>query len=181
MAHHNRLVCTSPGSPAFTVSLFPAPKTELISNNSQIVPFQQQGVFHTCSLEVPAYTPEITVTQTSDTTALVQFAGNWPSHVEDVWLKIDYDGGVAQAFLNSRLLTDHIYCGQTWSIGLKDFYNELEQSTLRLTITPLRKGTVHTFVNQAQVERFEGVEIAVFHRIEVIPHYRVALLPAVQK
>jgi Beta-galactosidase len=181
VAHHNQLLFTSPGSTQFTVSLFPAPKSELCTNTGQNVPFETAGLFHTYSLEVPAYKPEITITQPSDKTALVQFAGDWPSHVEDVWLEIDYDGDVAQAFLNSRLLTDHIHFGKTWSIGLKDFYNQLEQSTLHLTITPLRKGTVHTFINQAQVERFEGIEIAVFHRIDVIPHYRVALLPASQR
>ncbi|WP_336773843.1 beta-galactosidase [Paenibacillus sp. MMO-58] len=178
VAHHNQLVFTSPGSTACKVSLFPAPMPELIANNGMAVKLETVGLFHTYSIEVPAYTPEIAVTRPSDHTALLQFAGNdWPSHVEDVWLEIDYDGDVAQAFLNGKLLTDHIHFGKTWSIGLKDFYTQLEQSTLHLTITPLRKGTVHTFINQAQVERFEGVEIAVFHRIEIIPHYRVALLP----
>nr|WP_150106712.1 beta-galactosidase [Paenibacillus sp. JDR-2] len=178
VAHRNQLVFTSPGSTACKVSLFPAPQPELIANNGMAVHLETEGLFHTYSIEVPAYTPEIEVTMPSDHTALLQFAGNdWPSHVEDVWLEIDYDGDVAQAFLNGKLLTDHIHFGKTWSIGLKDFYNQLEQSALHLTITPLRKGTVHTFINQAQVERFEGVEIAVFHRIEVVPHYRVALLP----
>ncbi|GMK45268.1 hypothetical protein PghCCS26_23960 [Paenibacillus glycanilyticus] len=178
VAHRNQLVFTSPSSTACKVSLFPAPKTELIANNGMAVKSETKGLFHAYSIEIPAYTPEIEVTKPSEHTALLQFAGNdWPSHVEDLWLEIDYDGDVAQAFLNGKLLTDHIHFGKTWSIGLKDFYNQLEQSTLHLTITPLRKGTVHTFINQAQVERFEGVEIAVFHRIEIIPHYRVALLP----
>ena len=46
---------------------------------------------------------------------------------------------------------------------------------LQLAITPIRKGTTHTFVNQAFVERFEGVEIAAFHEIKAVPHYVTAL------
>ncbi|MCA0755422.1 beta-galactosidase [Paenibacillus sp. N4] len=181
IAHHNQLVCTSPGRSAISVSLFPAPKTELRTHTGQTVPFQAEGLFQSCTLEFPAYTPHITVTKPTDKSALLQFAGDWPSHVEDVWLEIDYDGDVAEAYLNGKLMTDHIHYGKTWCIGLKDFYNQLEQSTLHLSITPQRKGTVHTIVNQAQVERFEGVEIAVFHRIEAIPHYRVSLFPASQR
>ncbi|MBB3108155.1 hypothetical protein FHS18_000183 [Paenibacillus phyllosphaerae] len=181
IAHHNQLVCSSPGSSSIAVSLFPAPKSEMRTNTGQTVPFQAEGLFHTYTLEFSAYVPQITITNPTEKSALLQFAGDWPSHVEDVWLEIDYDGDVAEAFLNGKLLTDHIHYGKTWSIGLKDVYNQLEQSTLHLSITPLRKGTVHTFINQAQVERFEGVEIAVFHRIEAIPHYRVSLFPAAQR
>jgi beta-galactosidase len=73
------------------------------------------------------------------------------------------------------MITDHIHYGEAWPIGLKQFKDELEDGELHLNITPLRKGTVHTFVNQALVERFEGVEIAVFHEIKPIPYYSSAL------
>ncbi|MBB3112359.1 hypothetical protein FHS18_004460 [Paenibacillus phyllosphaerae] len=181
IAQQGQLVCTSPGSSALSVSLFPAPATELRTNTGQPVPFETAGLFQDYKFELASYTPQLTITKPSDKTALLQFAGDWPAHVEDVWLEIDYDGDVAEAFLDGTLLTDHIHYGKTWSIGLKNFYTKLEQATLHLRITPLRKGTVHTFVNQAQVERFEGVEIAVFHRIEAIPHYRVSLAPAARR
>ncbi|WP_336790350.1 beta-galactosidase [Paenibacillus sp. MMO-177] len=182
VSHLDQLIFTSPGNPEFKVSLFPPPANELYTNNGMAVQLKREGLFHTYSLDVPVYTPELDIAKPSDQTAILQFHdSDWPSHVEDVWLEIDYDGDVAQAFLNDKLLTDHIHFGKTWSIGLKDFYNQLGHATLHLTITPLRKGTVHTFINQAQVERFEGVEIAVFHRIEVIPHYRISLLPVINK
>ncbi|MNE90523.1 hypothetical protein D3C80_1880460 [compost metagenome] len=82
---------------------------------------------------------------------------------------------MAGAYLDNRLLTDHIHYGEVWPIGLKSFKDDLENKQLHLSITPLRKGTVHTFVNQALVERFEGVEIAVFHRIQAVPYYKAAL------
>ncbi|MGG1553455.1 hypothetical protein [Paenibacillus ferrarius] len=76
--------------------------------------------------------------------------------------------------MNDRLITDHIHYGKPWHIGLKQFQTELEGQSLVLSITPLRKGTVHTFVNQALVERFDGMEIASFHNIRAIPHYTAA-------
>ncbi|CAH1221758.1 hypothetical protein PAECIP111892_05038 [Paenibacillus auburnensis] len=174
-AHNDQLVCTSKGNRTFNVSLFPAPALELRSTAGQLGGLQQEGVFSTYSLELPEYKPEITVTKPAEKTAIIEVSPSWPAHVDDVWLEIDYDGDVAEAFLGDRLLTDNIQFGQIWSIGLKSSYNQLEQDKFHLSITPLRKGTVHTYINQAQIEVFEGVEIAVFHRIEAVPQYRAVL------
>ncbi|NUU74926.1 beta-galactosidase [Paenibacillus xylanilyticus] len=177
--NQHQLVCTSMGVSRFDVSLYPAPAHDLQTKNANSIPCQKEEstFFATYTLELPEYTPDVLVTKPAEKSALLQFAGEWPSHVHDVWLEVDYEGDVAEAFLNGRLITDHVYYGKTWSIGLKEFYTQLESSTLHLSITPQRRGTVHTFVNQAQIERFEGVEIAEFHRIEAIPQYQVALYP----
>ena len=175
-AHNDQLICTSLGFRSFSVSLFPAPEQELRPTAGKLEAVQQEGIFSTYSLELPEYKPEIIVTQPAEKTAVLEIPALWPAHVDDVWLEIDYDGDVAEAYLGDKLLTDHIHFGQTWSIGLKSSYTQLEQDKLCLSITPLRKGTVHTYINQAQIEVFEGVEIAVFHRIEAVPQYRTALV-----
>ncbi|WP_042196065.1 beta-galactosidase [Paenibacillus camerounensis] len=175
-AQNDQLVCNSLGFPSFSVSLYPAPADELRPAFGQLGPVQHEGVFSTYSVQLPEYTPEISVVKPAEKTAIIEVGTSWPSHVEDVWLEIDYDGDVAEAFLGDKLLTDNIHFGQPWSIGLKSSYNQLEKDKLHIAITPLRKGTVHTYINQAHIEVFEGVEIAVFHRIEAIPQYRVALV-----
>ncbi|ASA23245.1 hypothetical protein [Paenibacillus donghaensis] len=76
------------------------------------------------------------------------------------------------------MLTDYIHYGHTWQIRLYQVKEALTEHELNLSITTLRKGTVHSHVNPAYLERFEGVEIAVFHRIEAIPHYQASLFTA---
>ncbi|WJH29538.1 beta-galactosidase [Paenibacillus sp. CC-CFT742] len=176
---NHQLICTSTGSSHIAVSLYPNPEQDLQAQNSSTVHCQHGGstLFTTYTIDMPEYTPEVLIEKPAEKSALLQFAGEWPAHVHDVWLEVDYEGDVAEAFLNGRLITDHISYGKTWSIGLKEFYTQLEFSELHLSITPQRRGTVHTFVNQAQIERFEGVEIAEFRRIEAIPQYQVALYP----
>lgn len=169
-----QLVCTSPGEEEFNVSLFPTPAKELQISTGALDK-KQQGLFTTYSVTTAPYDPQVSIDQLSEQSAMLQIDTSWAEHVSDVFLTVEYDGDVAAAYLGNQMLTDHIHYGEPWEIGLKAFQLELENQHLHLHITPLRKGTVHTFVNQAFVERFEGVEIAKFHRIEAIPHYEVRL------
>ncbi|CAM4323892.1 hypothetical protein FHS16_000845 [Paenibacillus endophyticus] len=177
-AKDERLVATSEGKASWSVSIAPALPEKALLASMGAVQAKREGLFQTYLIEVPAYEPALTVSKPLERSALVELDTNWPNHVSDVFLKVAYDGDVAAAYLDNQLLTDHIHYGEAWPIGLKQFKDDLEHKQLHLSITPLRKGTVHTFVNQALVERFEGVEIAVFHAIEPIPYYTVALYQA---
>jgi Beta-galactosidase len=174
-AHNNRLVCTSTNSEV-TVFLLNSETMDLRSDKGTLER-KKDGVFETIKISIPAFEPSLTVSKPSGRSALLKIDNEWPAEVNDVWLHIDYEGDVAEAYLGARLLTDHIYYGHPWHIGLKQFQNDLDKGDVHLTITPVRKGTVTTFVNQAQVERFEGVEIAEFRSILAIPEYQVSLFP----
>ncbi|PDO09288.1 MAG: hypothetical protein BLM47_13460 [Candidatus Reconcilbacillus cellulovorans] len=154
-AAKGQLYCTSPGERNIKVSLFPAPEKHLRASTGT-VEMKRDGLFVTCSVEVPPYEPAVRVTQPFDRSALLNIDADWPEHVSDVFLTVEYDGDVAAAWIGGRMVTDHIHYGKPWFIGLKQIRHELAGEALHLGITPLRRGTVHTFVNQAFVERFEG-------------------------
>ncbi|MEV5025486.1 beta-galactosidase [Paenibacillus sp. LPE1-1-1.1] len=169
-----RLNATSEGDASWSISVLPALSEETRLDHGLLTE-RQEGLFQTYRIEVEAYTPDIQITYPQERSALVEIDTQWPSHISDVFLQVEYDGDVAAAYLDNRLLTDHIHYGEAWPIGLKQFKDDLEHQAIHLSITPLRKGTVHTFVNQALVERFEGIELAVFHHIRPVPYYRSAL------
>lgn len=169
-----QLICTSPSASRFSISVFPAVPGGLTPRFGGCTE-GQDGLFKTYTLELPEYEPSAAIRQPAEHAALMRMDTEWPEHVEDVFLEIGYDGDVAGLYLEGRLVTDHIHYGDLWRIGLKGIRDELKDRELFLNITPLRKGTVHAYVNQAYVERFEGVEIAAIHRIKAVPHYRTAL------
>jgi len=175
-----RLISTSEGNASWNVSVYPSLPEDALLVSYGSSSGQQEGLFQSLKLDVPVYEPSITVNKPLERSALVEIDTNWPSHVSDMFLQVEYDGDVAGAYLDNTLITDHIHYGEAWPIGLKQFKDDLENKQLHLTITPLRQGTVHTFVNQALVERFEGVEIAVFHSIQPVPYYSTALYKAYQ-
>jgi hypothetical protein len=170
-----QLVCTSPGRPDWRVCVYPdiAGGVQLSCGKAEE---GREGLFHTYALSVGAFEPTLDIRKPSARSALVRIEADWPEQVADVFLEIEYEGDVAGAYLNNRLITDHIHYGEKWPIGLKEFRNELEDGELHLSITPLRQGTVTSFVNQALVERFEGVEVAAFNGIRAVPHYVSALV-----
>jgi len=169
-----RLNTTSEGEAKWSVSILPALSEEITLDHG-LFESRQEGLFRTYNIEVESYTPDIQIKYPQARSALIEIDTEWPRHLADVFLNVKYDGDVAAAYLNNHMITDHIQFGEVWPIGLKQFKDDLEHQALHLSITPLRKGTVHTFINQALVEHFEGIEVAVFHQIKPVPYYRSAI------
>lgn len=168
-----RLVSTSEGHATWDLSIYPAMPDEVAASFGEVSK-QKVGLLEQITVNVQSYEPKLHIEHPFERNAIVNIDSNWPDQVDDIFLEIEYDGDVAAAYLNESMITDHIHYGEVWPIGLKQFKDELEFSNLHLAITPLRKGKVHTFVNQALVERFEGIEIAIFYKISTIQHYRTA-------
>ncbi|MFS0726008.1 hypothetical protein [Paenibacillus sp. 1P07SE] len=164
--------------PEWQVSILPGIGDERLHCSQGTLHYRMEGCFQTLDVGVAAYEPQIAVEYPLERSAQIMIDTAWPEQVSDIFLQVAYDGDVAAAYLDNRLLTDHIHYGEPWAIGLKQFREDLEGKQLHLAITPLRRGTVHTFVNQALVERFEGEEIAVFHEIRPVPYYTAALFLA---
>lgn len=171
---HDQLICTSPGSAETELAIYPIPDQVAASAFAELS-CGKQGQFGLYKLKVPVHTPELQIEYPKEHTAILHMNTTWPEQIEDVFIEVDYEGDVAQAYLHRRMLTDHIQYGDTWKIGLKEFVMELDEHPLRLIITPIRKGTVTSFVNQAYVEQFDGIELGEFRRIAAVPHYRVGL------
>lgn len=171
------LICTSVEQPEMEVSFYPAP--EHVSASKYAVSSQsKQGIFGTYTFQVSPYEPAVEVDYPKEYAATLKLDTAWPEQVDDVWIEIDYEGDVAAAHIHHQMLTDHIHYGHSWMLGLKQSRHLLADHALRLSITPIRKGTTESYVNQAYVERFEGVEIGKFNEIWVRPQYRVGVVLA---
>lgn len=171
------LLCTSVEQPEMEVSFYPAP--EHVSASKYAVSSQsKQGIFVTYTFQVSPYEPAVEVDYPKEYAATLRLDTAWPEQVNDVWVEIDYEGDVAAAHIHHQMLTDHIHYGHSWLLGLKQSRHLLADHALRLSVTPIRKGTTESYVNQAYVERFEGVEIGKFNEIRVRPQYRVGVVLA---
>lgn len=95
--------------------------------------------------------------------------------IHDSFLQIDYTGDTGNAFIDGRLISDHFYNGLSWEIGLKRFVPEILNKGMYIYISPLRRGKITTYVDQAYIETFEGEEIAEIRNVQILPEYRVLL------
>lgn len=58
--------------------------------------------------------------------------------VSNLFLKVEYQGDIAQLRATDHLLTDNFYNGMPWCIGLKRFQNQVESGPLEISIVPWR-------------------------------------------
>jgi len=82
-----------------------------------------------------------------DEAAFAAAAGTWEVSVpkdtlqgaHEVFLRIDYVGDIARAYLGGRLIDDDFYFGRPWEIGLSRFAPEILEKGLTIKILPLRR------------------------------------------
>jgi hypothetical protein len=107
---------------------------------------------------------------------MVRLPDGLPADLAEAYLRVDYEGDTALAFINGRLVADHFNNGQPWSLGLKRFAAELATDGLCLVFSPWRKGQLkNTSSALAGRVEFEGEERLVIHSITVVPEYHAWL------
>jgi hypothetical protein len=72
-------------------------------------------------------------------TWLVQFPVDAFDGVQEIFLKVDYVGDVARAYLGDILAADDFYHGRAWEIGLRRLLPRVLEHGLTLQFLPLRK------------------------------------------
>lgn len=64
------------------------------------------------------YLPQVLVKYPQRQTALISYHPGLPDNVSDIIINVDYFGGACKLFQMGNLLTDNLFNGTTWQIGL---------------------------------------------------------------
>lgn len=93
--------------------------------------------------------------------------------VQEYFLRINYVGDVAMAFMKGQLVQDEFYHGEPWTIGLKRYYNDLKTDPLTFYFRPLRADApfLHDLPKQT-VPDFKNGSVVEIKDVEVIPEYK---------
>lgn len=163
-------------TPEVSLTVFPPVKTAVGGKGAQVVheatPFGTR--FH---LHIPPQTIDLQIEACGDGKYMLKFPAETWRGVADIFLHIDYEGDIAMAFVEGRLIADHFCNGLPWIIGLKRFRPDLEKG-ICLVFRPLRQGTVkNVSSNVAARFQFEGVEKLMIRAITALPQYSVRLMP----
>lgn len=126
--------------------------------------------------EVPSVQPEYTFRKVGSRRLAVRFSGKEYPQVNDYFLRLDYIGDVAMAFLKGELVLDHFYYGAPWQISLKRFQQELTDEELSFYIRPLRKNA--PFLSDLPGEAvpdFSKGSVVRIDSVQVVPQYVTTL------
>lgn len=126
--------------------------------------------------EVPSVQPEYTFRKVGSRRLAVRFSGKEYPQVNDYFLRLDYTGDVAMAFLKGELVLDHFYYGAPWKISLKRFQQELTDEELSFYIRPLRKNApfLSDWPGEAVPDFSKGSVVRV-DSVQVVPQYVTTL------
>lgn len=96
--------------------------------------------------------------------------------VNDVFLKIDYIGDTAMAFIDGKFLTDNLYYGAPWCIGLKHFAPDAVEKGMYFYFKPIYKEAEFLIdLPPESIPDFSKGSVVGIRSIEAVPEYEVIL------
>ena len=125
---------------------------------------------------VEAVSPQIEVKKAGPRRMSVSFTAEAYSsltQVQEYFLRINYVGDVAMAFMKGQLAQDEFYHGEPWTIGLKRYYNDLNTDPLTFYFRPLRPDVpfLRDLPREA-VPDFSNGPVVDVRQVEIVPEYK---------
>jgi hypothetical protein len=157
----------------FTVTLPAFLKVDFGRNKVTIS--QKTGIFTEYKVDIPAIEVDLQVSQAGKqrfTCHLPQkaFAGQ----LSDIILEVDYTGDTGMAFIDGKIITDHLYYGNAWRIGLKQYAKDLEAKGMYFHLRPMYKNASYLIdFEKDKVPAFKENTVCSINRIRAIPEYSV--------
>lgn len=139
---------------------------------SYVVYPSMQG-FKEQTVSVDEVKPEFEVRKAGSRRMSVSIAQQDASQVQEYFLRINYVGDVAMAFMKGQLVQDEFYHGEPWTIGLKRYRNDLKTDPLTFYFRPLQSNApfLRDLPKEA-VPDFANGPVIDIKDVTVIPEYK---------
>ena len=142
-------------------------------NTVNYVVYPSKQGFKEQTISVEPVTPQFEVKKAGPRRMSVSIAQQDASQVQEYFLRINYVGDVAMAFMKGQLVQDEFYHGEPWSIGLKRYYNDLKSNPLTFYFRPLQSDAPFLRDLPKQVvPDFTNGSVVDIKDVQVIPEYK---------
>lgn len=137
----------------------------------------QQG-WKSQSVSVDAVAAECVVDKATSRRITVDFkdTANTPQ-VNEYFLKVDYTGDVAMAFIGGKMIQDHFWFGKPWMIGLTRHKAELANEPMSFYFRPLSpRATFLQDIPKEDAPQFgRSFSLLKINKVEIVPQYKVEI------
>lgn len=98
--------------------------------------------------------------------------------VHEYFLKLDYVGDVAMAFLEGKMIQDEFWHGEPWMIGLNRHAKALENEAMSFYFRPIHQGheCLQDLPSEVQPDFSKGSAVLEIRNVEIIPQYQIKIL-----
>lgn len=144
------------------------------------VNYNTQSFFQSFELQVPEVQLNSTV-EYQGSRGIIEVHVEDLDDVKELWLSVDYDGDVANAFVGGKLVNDDFYNGEIWEIGLKRYKDKLQQNPLCLYIKEREEGSYEVESSaMALKKKYVGEKIGSIQALHLTPEYEIVIQIAQQ-
>lgn len=94
--------------------------------------------------------------------------------LNDIFVTIDYEGDMVQAFIDGRMIGDDLYLGKPWILGLKRFIEELKSEQMYFYFRPLYPNApFYPDFNEDMIPDFSNKSTHLkMNSVEITPEYK---------
>ena len=137
----------------------------------------KQGLFTEYTIEIPEASIEFeTKAITAQRYTFNMKKTAFSEHLSDIILDIDYVGDNAMAFIDGKMVNDHLYYGNHWQIGLKQYADEIHEKGMYFYFRPMNRDASYLIdFEKDKIPSFEGRNICRVNKLDVIPEYTISL------
>jgi hypothetical protein len=96
-------------------------------------------------------------------------------NLSDIILDIDYTGDNAVAYIDGQMINDHLYYGNSWQIGLKQYADQIDHGKgMYFYFRPMYKNASYLIdFEKDKIPVFEGNTVCKVNGMSVIPEYQI--------
>jgi hypothetical protein len=136
---------------------------------------KKQGLFTEYTVTVPAVEIEFEAKEISKQRYTFDMKKTaFTENLSDIILDIDYVGDNAIAFMDGKMINDHLYYGNSWQIGLKQYANEIDRKGMYFYFRPMYKDASYLIdFEKEKVSVFDGKTVCNVNGMKVIPEYKI--------
>jgi hypothetical protein len=154
--------------PDFLFSVYPQIQSAATTDGKSLEIINHNG-FSDCRVSYTPVTVPVTFKKKKDK-AIITMPGQLSQNMNDIFVESEYYGGQVNAIQNEKTVTDNLYNGQPWLMGLKRY---LGKGDLTLQVQPWNDkitGVNETLVNEIKKQN-PG-----FKTLKLIPQYKTTLI-----
>ena len=136
---------------------------------------KKQGLFTEHTIELPEANIEFDVKEISRQRYTFDMDKSaFSENLSDIILDISYVGDTGAAFIDGRMVNDHLYYGNNWQIGLKQYAEELSAKGMYFYFRPMQKDASYLIdFDEKNIPVFENNSICNVNSISVVPEYKI--------
>ncbi|NLV28087.1 MAG: glycosyl hydrolase family 35 [Methanomicrobiales archaeon] len=95
-------------------------------------------------------------------------------YLSDIILDVDYVGDNAIASIDGKMINDHLYYGNSWQIGLKQYAEEIDRKGIYFYFRPMYQDASYLIdFKKDKVPVFKGNKVCTVNGLKVIPEYQI--------